>query len=366
VSDDNEISLTCPSCNTIGHYAKGLIETFGKVRCSDCNGNISLVPYKATEHLKEIRKKASQQRNEEWANQLAELWEYIIRNRNEIHGVDHQFLLETCVDLFLNGVTFIPGYEFLDYEEKSIIESLLTEKFNPTPYLPPNTPDFESPLWKRMFVAHYKVLEGMLRPGEGILLIDEGTVKLGKGNRSRNGTIILTNMRLIVIGREHITADHQVQSYPHYSKIRNYNIETYKIRLGKMKEGNWRYLITPQPQSAMLYASIDYFSLEQFTKIEMKKKSIECKLHDFEYTDIKPREYYVPTGHVFFRPVGWVGFKLEPGQNRTKGPFTIEIILGGLTISLKDKSELISRHKGLAKVLQDAVDDARQPQPALQ
>jgi hypothetical protein len=367
VSEPNEIPLKCLSCGTIGHYKKEMLETFGKVRCTNCNEDISLVPYKLTEQLKMITEYASMERTDDWGKDLDELWDYVSRNSKELDRLDPQFLFDTTVQLFLNGVTFIPSRDYTQreapYKEKSIIKSLLVDKFDPTPHFPSGIPQYESLFWRKMFAVHNQVVNQIVELGENILCIEEGMVEMGTGNRSRNGSIFLTNKRLIVIGRESINAHGDTQSYPVYPKVEDYTIMAHRNKLAG-NDAKWRYLVSPKPSAANIYGSVDYFDLQKIQKMNLKKTYIDLSLGDFSYVDIVPREISIPVIHPAGAVAQWFRVKGPTKKKMKTGQFKVRISLGRITAASKNKSELQSRHGKFAEVLLEAAKAVHQHQPA--
>jgi hypothetical protein len=365
-SDDFEVELQCPVCKQAGFYKKKLLDTFGKVRCLNCNEDISLVPFKLREQLVKISEYASQERTADWGDTLSELWDYVLTNSDELPNLDQQFRFDTCVELYLKGITFIPRYEYMSYEEKSVIDSLLSNEFDPSPHLPPDTPQYDSVLWRKMFAVHNQLLHRILEVGEHVLCIEEGAVHMGAGNRSRNGSIFLTNKRLIIIGRDFVKAHGETQSFPSYPGVEDYNILTYKLELRSRKsEGIWRYLISPLPSSANIYGSIDYFDLHKVQKLNLKKTHVDLEFDDFAFVDIIPREFSIPLLHPIGAVAAWLPIKGPIGKHHKTGKFKIRLSLGGLTCSSKDKSALVARHDSLARAIKEVVDSTVQSGPHL-
>jgi len=307
--------------------------------------SVPLVSLKIIEHLKYLIELVTQEKTEEWASFYGQNWNYIFRNKKEILDVDPQFLVDTCVHFFLNGVTVLPAYVEGKFREQTVLETLLPEGFITTPFLPEILPESRNESWMRLYIVHHRVLTKILHQDEEIRLIEFGGAFLGK--RARIGTIVLTNQRLILIGRNRMgNLLHPIHCIT-YPQIGSFAVESYKLNLGMMKP-TWIYFVTPEPQSAAFYGSVDYFETHTLSQLTMSDNSLACTFSNQLYTEIKRREHYYQS---YYLSPFWFGFKLDAKQSSKTGDFLVEIIL--MRLRPQSDDNLRSRYAKLKRAIED-------------
>ncbi len=377
--EEETITLHCSKCNTSSGYKKTHSEAFSRVRCKNCSETISIIAYKISEHLQQLREIFTNPTTSEQASTIADIWDFVLRNSDELQNVDPDFRFDTCVELLLNGVTFIPGNLRSHFKGKCIILFLLADNFDPIPFLPANSPQFETDIWMKILAVHSRVTQNCLQEGEDILLFEKGLVNIGNDSRIKLGTIVLTNKRLIVIGREDMMTIHK-QLYLKYQGITNFSIQTYKYRSYQDKSV-YGYLITPEPHIARIFSSIDYFDLQDLTCCDSSLEKIRYIFSNQLYVGIKRPVFSRPLNEMKNLPVEWIESKLPANQStqrgrwigskllskqKTKtGDFKIVISLVAETDTLRDLSDFRERFDILERAIKGTAAKAHQTGPQL-
>jgi hypothetical protein len=349
--DEPVIELQCPKCKTTSEYKRKLYTTFGKVRCVCCSATISHTVNRLKIKLQKLRNLSFEPRTKEWAKTIYEEWEYVLRNRDALPTLEPEFRLETCVELLRNGLTAIPGLENGKYERILVIPLIISEGFDPTPFLPANPPKFPSQWELNVFAVHYRLLGKLLEDQELVLHFEFGAVNFVP-LRWRIGTIVLTTKRLIVIGTERMFVSDQVRSYIKYPTIEKFHIEAYKIP----EKSEWTYEVRPEPHLSSIHVSVDYFYLQDLHQYFQRDSGIECVFRNQNFVNIQPFDIKTPLRVIRSFQAGWDLSTIRASQKELTGEYRVGISLSGEANYEKGVHGPNKRAELFAKALKEQVD----------
>ena len=351
IEDQEKIAFHCSKCDTTNEYPRKIYDTFSKVRCTNCGESISVIAYKITEQLLRLREMSCKPRTKDWAKAVYAIWVYVLRHCDELQDVDSQMRFDTCVELVKNGLTQLPGLMRDFYKMTFVVPIILTDNFNASPYLPHNPPLLPQPWMLSVFAVHYKVLQGLLEQDEEVIHFEFGGIQLGSTNRIRNGTIVVTTHRLIVIGGEEYDPSGGQFLNIRYPEIQKFTVEVSKV----MEFSDWLFTINPEPLSAVIYRSLDYLYLQDLEDLNRVDDTLNCLFLNQEIVSISPLRLFNPLHQIKSLQAGWHIFSSFARQKKTTGNFEISIVLFGDADDERGIPDAITRCVALENAIKNAL-----------